>query len=151
MITPLNFPKADLKLRRREDVVYIWCILRKKELVLTPEEWVRQHTIHYLIGEKKISEGLISSEHPLRYNGLSKRADIVVFNRAQKPVLLVECKAPEINITEKTFQQIAQYNSQLGVDYLMLTNGLTHVYCYIDREKEQFQYLEELPIDLVLT
>lgn len=149
MITPLNFPKADIKLRRREDVVFVWCILRKKELVLTPEEWVRQHTIHYLIQEKKISEGLISSEHALTYNGLSKRADIVVFNRSQQPVLLVECKAPEIPITEKTFQQIAQYNSQLGVDYLMLTNGLTHVYCRIDREEERFEYIEELPTNLI--
>ncbi|MCH2226043.1 MAG: type I restriction enzyme HsdR N-terminal domain-containing protein [Crocinitomicaceae bacterium] len=150
MITPLNFPKADVKLRRKDDVVYIWCVLRKKYLVLTPEEWVRQHTIHYLIQKKNISEGLISSEHSLSYNGLSKRADIVVFDRFKEPVLLVECKAPEVEITENTFQQIAQYNSQLGVNYLMLTNGMMHVYCHIHREKGRFEYIEELPNNLIV-
>ena len=149
MIVPLNLPKADLKLRKKDEVVHVWCIVRKKDLVLTPEEWVRQHVIHFLISDKNIPLGLIASEYSLEYNGLSKRADIVVFNREQRPILIVECKASEVEITETTFRQIAQYNAKLGVDYLMMTNGLTHVHCYIDREKSDFHYLQELPNDLV--
>ena len=90
-------------------------------------------------------EGLIASEYSLEYNGLQKRADVVVFNREQKPVLIVECKATSVPITKKTLQQIAQYNFQLNVDYLFLTNGLDHVYCHVDRENGKLTYLQDLP------
>lgn len=144
-IQPLNLPKAKLKLVKRDDQVYVWCILRKKELICTPEEWVRQHIIHFLINEKSIPEGLIASEYSLEYNGLKKRADVVVFNKEQQPLLIVECKATSVPITEKTLRQIAQYNFQLNVDFLFLTNGLEHVFCQVDRENGKLIYLEELP------
>jgi hypothetical protein len=148
MFKALSFPQAELKLSRKEGHVYVWCIIRKKSLVLTPEEWVRQHLIHFLIQEKQIPIGLIAAEMAIEINQLSRRCDVVVFGKDGKPKLIVECKAPEINLTEKTFNQIAQYNAALNVDLLMVTNGLQHIVCQIDRENSQLNYLEELP-DLI--
>ncbi len=145
MFKALSFPQAELKLTRKEGQVFVWCIIRKKSLVLTPEEWVRQHLIHFLIQEKQIPIGLIAAEMAIEINQLSRRCDVVVFGTDGKPRLIVECKAPEINLTEKTFNQIAQYNAALNVDFLMVTNGLQHIVCQIDRENTQLNYLEELP------
>jgi len=144
MITPLNLPKTPLKLSRKDDQVFVWCILRKKNLVCAPEEWVRQHVVHFLISEG-IPEGLIASEYNLEYNGRSKRADVVVFDRDQKPVFIVECKAPEVVLTKQVFNQIASYNHELQVEYLMLTNGLNHIYCHVDQNSGEIKYLESLP------
>lgn len=148
MIEPLNLPKADLRLKKINGIVHVWCIIRKKDLVCTPEEWVRQHFIHFLINERKVPIGLIASEYPLDYNGRLKRADIVVFNKRQDPVLIVECKAPQIPLDEKTVFQIAQYNFHLDVDYLCLTNGIDHAYSLIDKENGSLRYLKEIPLDL---
>jgi len=148
MFKALSFPQAELKLTRKEGQVFVWCIIRKKSLVLTPEEWVRQHLIHFLIQEKQIPIGLIAAEMAIEINQLSRRCDVVVFGSDGKPRLIVECKAPEISLTEKTFNQIAQYNAALNVDLLMVTNGLQHIVCQIDRENTQLNYLEELP-DLI--
>ena len=148
MFKALSFPQAELKLTRKEGQVFVWCIVRKKSLVLTPEEWVRQHLIHFLIQEKQIPIGLIAAEMAIEINQLSRRCDVVVFGIDGKPRLIVECKAPEINLTEKTFNQIAQYNAALNVDLLMVTNGLQHIVCQIDRENTLLNYLEELP-DLI--
>lgn len=145
MIVPLNLPQAPLKLIRKDEVVFVRCLIRKKDLVCTPEEWVRQHVIHLLISEKKVPKGRIASEYPLVYNGRSKRADLVVFNEFGEPEMIVECKAPEIPITEKVVHQIAQYNSQLNVNRLFLTNGLQHVFCEIDRDNGRLTYFEEWP------
>ncbi len=149
MIEALNLPKADLRLKRKNGEIFVWCIIRKKELLCTPEEWVRQHVIHKLIADDKIPEGLIASEYTLNYNGLSKRADVVVFNRSQEPRLIVECKATKIPITEETLFQIAQYNFALKVPYLMMTNGNHHVYCQINQETGEIMYLPELPPEVV--
>lgn len=150
MITPLDFPKAPLKLKKKNEQLYVWCIIRKIDLVLTPEEWVRQHAIHFLIKVKKIPIGLIASEYPLKYNTRLKRADIVVFSREQNPILIVECKAPEVSLSQNTMLQIAQYNSELDVPYLFLTNGLKHIVCEIDKVSKDIQLLEELPDNLDL-
>ncbi len=149
MIEPLNLPKANLRLKRRNGEVFVWCILRKRELLCTPEEWVRQHFIHKLILEDKIPEGLIASEYSLNYNGRSKRADVVVFNRQQEPVLIVECKATHIPISEATLFQIAQYNFELKVPFLVMTNGNQHVFCEINQKTGAIEYLENLPMDIV--
>jgi len=146
VIEALNFPKANLRLSKKGDQVFVWCILRKKDLVCTPEEWVRQHVVHFLIHQKAVPEGLIASEYSLEYNGRKKRADVVVFGRDRRPILIVECKATHIPITEETLQQIAQYNFDLNVDLLFLTNGLQHVFCEIDRKKGTLNYLEDLPV-----
>ena len=143
MIVPLDFPKADLRLKRKNNQVYVWCIIRKMDLLCTPEEWVRQHVIHYLIHHKKISQGLIASEYTIDYNGISKRADVVVFNREQKAMMIIECKAPEVAINQKVMLQIAQYNAKLDVEYLFLTNGLKHLIC--KSENGKLIILEELP------
>ena len=148
MIEPLDFPKANLRLKKRAGQVMVWCILRKKDLLCTPEEWVRQHVIHYLINQKGIPEGLIASEFTIEYNGRAKRADLVVFNRQMQPILIVECKATSIPLSENTLFQIAQYNFELNVDYLLLTNGLQHITCKLSKEGEQIEFLEELPDDL---
>ncbi|MFT6982177.1 MAG: hypothetical protein ACJAUD_000944 [Crocinitomicaceae bacterium] len=144
MITPLNLPKADLKLSKKGDQVFVWCILRKKNLVCTPEEWVRQHVVHFLIGNG-VPEGLIAAEFNLEYNGRSKRADVVVFDREQNPILVVECKEPRVELTQAVFNQIAGYNHELRVEYLMMTNGLVHIYCHVNQSTGQVQYLEGLP------
>lgn len=140
MITPLNLPKAKLKLTRRGEQVYVWCIIRNKELVCTPEEWVRQHVIHYLINEKGKPKGLIASEYELKYNGLSKRADIVVFDKSGNPELLVECKATTVRITDEVLNQAAQYNNKLGVKEVVLTNGLDHISCIIDDKDNEIKF-----------
>lgn len=145
MIVPLNLPQAPLKLTRKNEVVYVRCLIRQKNLVCTPEEWVRQHVIHFLISEKKVSKGRIASEYSIVYNGRSKRADLVIFDTVGEPEMIVECKAPEVPITEKVVHQIAQYNSQLNVNRLFLTNGLQHIFCEIDRENGKLIYFEEWP------
>ena len=149
MITPLDFPKAPLRLKRKNGKVYVWCAIRKLDLLCTPEEWVRQHVLHYLINEKKIPIGLIVAEYSLDYNGVNKRADIVVLNRRQKPVLIVECKAPEIAVNDKVMFQIAQYNAKLNANFLFLTNGLKHIACKVN--EESIVYLDELPDEIVET
>jgi hypothetical protein len=119
--------------------------LRKKWLVLTPEEWVRQHAVQYLIQQKGYSSGLIHLEKGLKVNGLSKRADIVCYNRKMEPQLLVECKAPEIKLSQATFDQAARYNMTLRVPLLMITNGI-EIYCAaIDFENSSYRFLEEVP------
>lgn len=146
MFQALNLPLADLKLVRKSEQVFVWCIIRKKQLLLTPEEWVRQHIIHYLITEKRVPIALIAAEMAIEVNKLSRRCDIVVFGKDSKPLLIIECKAPEVAITEKVFNQIAQYNFKLNVDLLMMTNGIEHVVCSIDREKHALNYLQDLPV-----
>lgn len=145
MIEALELPKAQLKLKRKNNAIYVWCVVRKKDLLCTPEEWVRQHIIHDLINHKKIPIGLIASEFALNYNGRMKRADIVVFNRKNTPLMLIECKATNVAITEETLFQIAQYNFELQVPYLMMSNGLNHVYCELHDKARGIKYLQEFP------
>lgn len=134
-----------LRLSRKAGQVYVWCIVRKKNLVLTPEEWVRQHVIHYLINAKQVPEGLISSELRININRLDRRCDVVIYGKDQQAKLLVECKAPEVTLTDRTLQQIAHYNAQLGVDFLWVTNGIRHAVYQIDRHNKKITILEELP------
>lgn len=142
----LALPKAQLKITKKGDELFVWCVARKKTLVLTPEEWVRQHVIHYLVNDLKVPLGLIASEVSLSINKLSRRCDLIVFSKESKPLLLIECKAVDVPLTENVFHQIAQYNFKLNVDYLMMTNGVHHVYCKIDRVNNKLIYLEKLPL-----
>lgn len=145
MIVPLNLPQAHLKLTKKNEQLYVWCIVRKKTLILTPEEWVRQHVIHFLINQKKVPLGLISSELGIQIHQLNRRCDVVIFGKDQMPKLLVECKAPEVKLSQNTLQQIAHYNATLNVDYLWITNGIEHALYFIDRNNNQIQILTELP------
>lgn len=145
MFEPLDFPQAKLKLSRSETSVRVYCVVRKKQLILTPEEWVRQHLIHFLIDHLNVPIGLIASEMSLNINGLVRRCDVVVFNRFGKPVFLMECKATHVILGEQVIHQIAHYNFSLGTDYLLITNGKQHRILNLDRETGEIKSLEEFP------
>ncbi|WP_026777528.1 type I restriction enzyme HsdR N-terminal domain-containing protein [Polaribacter sp. Hel_I_88] len=141
----LNLPNYKFKLKSSENKTLIFDNLRKKYFVLTPEEWVRQHFVQYLIDEKKYPVSLIALEKQLTINNRKKRTDILVFDADGNPDIIVECKAPQIQITQATFDQIARYNLKLKANYLIVTNGLTHFYCKMDFEKETYIFLKEIP------
>ena len=142
---PLNFPEYQFRFKNSENKVAIFDEIRKKFLILTPEEWVRQNVVKYLIEEKNYPKSIINVEKNLKINGLTKRYDVVVFNTDGSILVLVECKAPEIKISQATFDQIARYNLTLKAEYLMVTNGLKHYFCKVDFENEKYQFLENLP------
>ncbi|MFZ9029435.1 MAG: type I restriction enzyme HsdR N-terminal domain-containing protein [Crocinitomicaceae bacterium] len=139
-IIPLNLPNAPLNLKRKDGVVYVRCLVRNKDLVCTPEEWVRQHAIHYLISVEGKKKGLIASEYELNYNGLKRRADIVVFDKNGLPEILIECKATNVSLTTEVLNQAAQYNHKLGVQRVILTNGLDHVECTVDQKNKTLKF-----------
>lgn len=141
----LNFPAYNFRLKNSENNLLIFDEIRKKFVVLQPEEWVRQHTLKYLIQEKKFPKSLINVEKQLTINGMTKRYDIVIFRPDGKIYLLVECKAPQITIDQSTFDQIARYNLKLEAEYLMVTNGLDHYYCKMDIEAEKYSFLRDIP------
>ncbi|MCG1037176.1 type I restriction enzyme HsdR N-terminal domain-containing protein [Polaribacter sargassicola] len=141
----LNLPNYNFKLKSSENKTLIFDKLRKKYLVLTPEEWVRQHYVYFLIEEKKYPISLIALEKQLTINNRKKRTDILVFNANGKPDIIVECKAPSIKITQDTFDQIARYNLKLKANFLIVTNGLQHFYCKMDFENETYIFLREIP------
>ncbi|MCF6296538.1 MAG: type I restriction enzyme HsdR N-terminal domain-containing protein [Flavobacteriaceae bacterium] len=141
----LNLPRYSFKIKNKENKLYIFDIIRKKNIVLTPEEWVRQHLIHYLIEAKNYPKSLIAIEKQLKINNLIKRTDILVFDNLGQPSIIVECKAPSIKISQDTFDQIARYNLKLQAKYLIVTNGLQHFYCKMDHEKMQYDFLKEIP------
>tara|TARA_R110002073_G_scaffold72537_1_gene177363 strand:+ start:358460 stop:358903 length:444 start_codon:yes stop_codon:yes gene_type:complete len=141
----LNFPTYQFKLKSSENKNYIFDIVRKKYVVLTPEEWVRQHTIHYLISDYDYPKSLIAIEKQLTVNNLVKRTDILIFNTLGLPEIIVECKAPTIKITQQTFDQIARYNLKLDANYLMVTNGLQHYFCKLEPKNEHYTFLKEIP------
>ena len=141
----LNFPAYSFRFKNSENKVSIFDQIRKKFILLTPEEWVRQHTVKYLVQEKKYPLSHINVEKLIKINDRNKRYDIVVFKTNGEIFLLVECKAPEISISQTTFDQIARYNMILKADYLMVSNGLNHYFCQMDYENEKYIFLEELP------
>ena len=141
----LNFPKFPYRIKNTENNISIFDIIRKKYVILQPEEWVRQHCLHYLIEEKKYPKSLINVEKELKFNQLKKRYDIVVFNSDGNVHLVVECKAPNININQDTFDQIARYNLVLNATYLMVTNGINHYYCQMDYNNKTYNFLKEIP------
>lgn len=141
----LNFPPIDAQIRVQNGKQFIYDIIRKKYIALTPEEWVRQHLVHFLINERQCPKGLIAVERGLKHNGLQRRFDVVVYSRNLTPWLIVECKAPQVAITQQTFDQIARYNMSLQVPYLLVTNGLQHFCCEIDYLQRSFSYLQDMP------
>ena len=124
----LNFPTYSFRFKNSENKMAIFDDIRKKFILLTPEEWVRQNTIQFILQEKKYPKSYLNVEKIIKINDLIKRYDIVVFQPNGKIFLLIECKAPEISITQNTFDQIAQYNMTLQSNYLMVTNGLNHYF-----------------------
>lgn len=141
----LNLPFAAFKLKSNEKHTLIFDNLRKKYLVLTPEEWVRQHFVHFLMEVKKYPATLIALEKQLTINNLKKRTDIVVYSKEGNPDIIVECKAPHIKINQDTFDQIARYNLKLNANYLIVTNGMEHYYCKMDFKNQRYVFLENIP------
>ncbi len=141
----LNFPVYGFRFKNSENKVRIFDVIRKKFVVLQPEEWVRQHTVQHLILDKKYPVSLINVEKLLTVHGIKKRYDVVVYNSDGSIHILVECKSYEINITQEVFDQIARYNMELNASYLMVTNGLNHFYCQMDYEKEKYTFLNRIP------
>lgn len=142
---PLNLPTYPFKIKSSENKYFIFDIVRKKYVMLTPEEWVRQHIIHYLIQEKNYPISLIAVEKKVTINKLTKRTDILVFNTKGNPHIIVECKAPSIKITQEAFDQIARYNLKLDANYLIVSNGLNHFYCFMDTKNEKYVFLDTVP------
>lgn len=141
----LNFQLYNFRFKNSENKVSIFDEIRKKFIILTPEEWVRQHVVQFLLEEKKYPKSLINVEKVLKVNGLRKRYDVVVFNPDGSIFILIECKAPEIKIAQTTFDQIARYNMTMKAQYLMVTNGLNHYFCQMDYEDEKYEFLSALP------
>ena len=141
----LNFPKYTFRLKNTENNTLIFDSIRKRFVICTPEEWVRAHTIQYLIQEKEYSPNLLNVEKQILVRGIQKRYDIVGYKPDGQIALIVECKAPQVPITQDTFDQIARYNYTLRADYLMVTNGLNHYYCQMDWKEERYSFLRELP------
>lgn len=141
----LNFPVYSFRFKNSENKVAIFDEIRKKFIILTPEEWVRQNVIQYLLHEKKYPKSYINVEKLIKINDVTKRYDIVVFQPDGSIFLLIECKAPEVKISQETFNQIARYNLTLKANYLMVTNGLNHYFCSMDFENEKYIFLKELP------
>ena len=141
----LSFPTYSFRFKNSENKVSIFDEIRKKFILLTPEEWVRQHVVQFLLQDKNYPKSYINVEKLIKINDLSKRYDGVVFQPNGEIFLLIECKAPEVAISQQTFDQIARYNLVLKAKYLMVTNGLNHYFCQMDFENEKYVFLKELP------
>jgi predicted type IV restriction endonuclease len=145
-MVPLNLPSYSPKIKKEEGKVWIFDVIRKKYIVLTPEEWVRQHFINHLIHDLHYPKTLFKVETGLSFNHLQKRSDIIVHDRLGKPWMMVECKSPSIKLTQKAFNQIAVYNMNIGARYLAVTNGMVHYCCKASPGPgQQAVFLESFP------
>ncbi len=141
----LNLPSYETKITERNGKSVIFDMLRRRYVALTPEEWVRQHFVHFLTDCKGYPKGLLANEVQLNLNGTRKRCDTVLYNRDLSAKLIVEYKAPHVEITQAVFDQITRYNRVLKVDYLMVSNGLSHYCCRIDYATGSYAFLPEIP------
>jgi hypothetical protein len=140
----LNLPEYEFRQKKKAEILYIFDKRRMKFLVLTPEEWVRQNIIQYLIIEKGFPKSLISSEAGLKVNSLRRRYDILIYSKAGKPLLLVECKAPTVTINQQVIDQIVAYNSKIEAPCMLLTNGLQHFFLRVN-SNGIFEFQHQLP------
>jgi hypothetical protein len=140
----LNLPEFELQLQKSEGKVWIFDVIRKKYIVLTPEEWVRQHLINYFINHLSYPKSLIRIEGGLRYNQLQKRSDILVYNREGKPWMIVECKSYEVELDASSVKQVAVYNATVGATFLALSNGLRHI-CFTATAEGGVNQINEFP------
>jgi hypothetical protein len=145
-LPPLNFPTYELRIQEENGALKIFDPARKKYVALTPEEWVRQHLIHYLNKDKGYPLGLMMVEKEFKYNKLSKRADIVVCDRTGVPLLMVECKSPGVEITQGVFDQAVRYNLIMDVQLMVLSNGISHFCFQLDKATKTYLALTEIPM-----
>tara|TARA_B110000003_G_C16504689_1_gene478788 strand:+ start:103 stop:549 length:447 start_codon:yes stop_codon:yes gene_type:complete len=147
MILPkLNLPVTVIKTKLVRETMQVFDQVRKKYLVLTLEEWVRQQFIHYLNKHKNYPLGLMGVEKVVKYNSMKTRADIVVYSVDGKPYMIIECKSPKVKITQDTFNQIAKYNFKLRVSILVVTNGIQHFCCSMDYKNNKINFLKDIPV-----
>jgi len=144
-VIKLNLPSFEYQLKNSENKMFIFDVIRKKYIQLTPEEWVRQHWLHYLINYKKYPKSLVSVEKQLLINNLKKRTDIVVYNKLGKPHLIVECKAHNVKITQNVFDQITRYNLSLQAKYLVLSNGINHFFVEFNNSTKNIMQIADIP------
>ena len=141
----LNLPTYNFNINLEGQRKLIFDSIRKKYVVLTPEEWVRQNFISYLVEDKNYPRGLIAVEKKVDVNRMPQRSDIVLYNNKAEPIMIVECKAASVKISQDTFNQVARYNMKLQVPYLVVTNGLNHYCCRIDYENNSYKFVLEIP------
>jgi hypothetical protein len=141
----LNLPSYDFSIRTEGQKQYIFDDVRKKYVVNTPEEWVRQNFIRFLVSDRGFPRPLISIEHEISLNRLSKRCDAVVFSKSSEPLMILEFKAPDIPVSQNAFDQIVRYNLVLKVSYLLITNGMKHFCCKVNIQNKNYIYLSEIP------
>lgn len=144
-ICPLNLPPSDVRLRHASRGNEIYDPLRKKWLLLTPEEWVRQHFTTYMQTRLSYPASLMANEIAIKLNNTTKRCDTVVYDRNGQPIMIVEYKAPSIPLTQDVFNQIARYSIALRVKYLVVSNGLRHYCCALDTETRRYRFLQQIP------
>ena len=141
----LNLPSFEPKIRKNSTSTEIFDPLRRKYVALTPEEWVRQHFVHYLISEKRYPASLIANEAGIKLHSLTRRCDTVVYNKSLEPVMIAEYKEPRVKITREVFDQVIRYNSVLKVRFVVVSNGLKHYCCRMDYETMDYEYLTDIP------
>jgi hypothetical protein len=141
----LNLPPYPIKVKEHQGRCQIFDFLRRRYVALTPEEWVRQHFVHFLIEHKGYPKGLLANEMELRIGEKHLRCDTVLFNKALEPQMIIEYKAPDIELSQRVFDQISVYNMLLHVDYLVVSNGFQHYCCRMDYEHRQYTFLQSIP------
>jgi predicted type IV restriction endonuclease len=141
----LNLPSFDTKIKKQNGKDYIFDRLRKSYVRLTPEEFVRQHFIHYLIEHKSFPASLLANEISITLANVRKRCDTIVYDKYLKPLVIIEYKSPSVTISQQTFDQIARYNIALQVPWLIVSNGLQHFCCRIDYENNSYRFEKEIP------
>ena len=141
----LNLPTYEIKIAQKGNKQQIFDFLRRKYVALTPEEWVRQHFVHYLVEHKGYPAGLMGNEIELTIGEKRMRCDTVLYNKVAKPQMIIEYKSPKIKLQQKTFDQISAYNLLLKVDYLIVSNGMQHICCRMDYENQKYCFLEDIP------
>lgn len=142
----LNFPSYDFRIRDNGGTKEIFDSIRRQWVALTPEEWVRQHTAMWLQESRNYPSSLMAVEKQIRVNGLQRRCDIICHDSSAQPLVIVECKSPDVEITQNLFDQAARYNLTVGAKYFLLTNGLRHFCCTMNHETQSWNFLEELPV-----
>ena len=147
----LNLPEYKFRIKKLDEKMLIFDSQRKRYVSLTPEEWVRQHFIHFLINQKGYPSAYLAVEKQVNMNGMKKRCDAILYNDIALPVLIIELKAPTVPITQATFDQVAVYNAKLKVDYFMISNGIEHYCCKVDTDNARYEFFPEIPDYSTLT
>jgi len=142
----LNLPPAPLRFKEINGKKAIFDVVRKKYIILTPEEWVRQHFVHFLINHYQYPKSLIKIESSVRFNELAGRSDIIIYDRKGQVFLLVECKAPTVLLSNMVFEQASKYNQNYKASHLIITNGLQHYCCSINHQTSSYTYLTDIPV-----